>query len=305
VVELRPRVSVRRSYLPVLGAALRIAATRIDPARHDVVVISCDGLGDLLTLRNRSRPLMALVFTPLRAVFDEVDRDRLLGRLGPARPFGLTLETGFKALDRLCWRHYDPVVAISDTVRQRIVRGRLCPPERVELLHPGIAAARIAPGRTPEPYFLIAGRMMWTKDLRLGLEAFALVRARLPGWRLVIAGMVDEKSRGEGYASELMARAEEVGDVAFRTNPTDDQLPDLYEGCTALLFTAFDEDWGLTPLEAMAAGRPVIAVNRGGARESVADGATGRGPGAGAPGRRSGARTCPPLHLGGLRGRIR
>ena len=195
------------------------------------------------------------------------------------------------------------MVAISDKVRQRIVRGRLCPHERVEVLHPGIAAARIAPGRRPEPYVLIAGRIMWTKDLRLGLEAFALVRARLPGWRLVIAGVVDEKSRE--YASELMARAEKVSAVAFRTNPTDHQLPDLYEGCTALLFTAFNEDSGLTPLEAMAAGRAVIAVNRGGPRESVADGATGRGPGAGAPGRRSGARTCPPLHLGGLRGRIR
>ena len=66
VVEL-PRVSVRRSYLAVLGAAAQIARTRLDPSEFDALVISCDGLGDLLTLRNHDRPVLALTFTPLRA----------------------------------------------------------------------------------------------------------------------------------------------------------------------------------------------------------------------------------------------
>lgn len=273
VMELRPRVSVRRSYLPVLGAAARIAATRIDPSRHDALVVSCDGLGDLLTLRNRSLPVMALCFTPLRAVFDAQYRARLLERVGAARPLALAMEAGFRALDRHCWRRYAAVVAISDAVRQRIAAGGLWPAERIRVIHPGIEAGRIAPGREPEPYFLITGRIMWTKNIRLGLEAFALLRARLPGWRLVIAGMVDEKSRR--HAADLMARGQEIGGVEFRTSNTDEEMRSLYEGCTALLFTAFNEDWGLTPLEAMAAGRPVIAVNRGGPRESVADGLTG------------------------------
>lgn len=85
--------------------------------------------------------------------------------------------------------------------------------------------------------------------------------------------MVDDKSRI--YAEELMARGREIGDVEFRTQNTDAQMRALQDGCTALLFTAFNEDWGLTPFEAMAAGRPVVAVDRGGPRESVQDGVTG------------------------------
>jgi glycosyltransferase involved in cell wall biosynthesis len=49
----------------------------------------------------------------------------------------------------------------------------------------------------------------------------------------------------------------------------------LYRDCTALLFTAFNEDWGIVPLEAMATGKPVIAVDKGGPREIVVDGETG------------------------------
>lgn len=272
VVEL-PRVSVKRTYLGAISGAARIATTRIDPARFDALVVSCDGLGDLLTLRNRDKPVLALVFTPLRAVFDEVYRERALGRLGPLRPLGLVAEAAFKALDRACWRNYDTVVAISDTVRGRILRGGLRPGGDVGLAYPGIAAGRITGGAAPEPYFLIAGRIMWTKNIRLGLEAFALAKRDLPGWRLVVAGMVDEKSRA--IAEELMARGREIGDVEFHTDNTDAQMQALQDRCTALLFTAFNEDWGLTPLEAMAAGRPVVAVDRGGPRESVQDGVTG------------------------------
>ncbi|CAH0295352.1 glycosyltransferase family 4 protein [Roseomonas sp. CECT 9278] len=272
VVEL-PRVSVKRTYLGAISGAARIATTRIDPARFDALVVSCDGLGDLLTLRNRDKPILALVFTPLRAVFDEVYRERALGRLGPFRPLGLVAEAAFKALDRACWRNYDTVVAISDTVRGRILRGGLRPQGDVGLAYPGIAAARITGGAKPEPYFLIAGRIMWTKNIRLGLEAFALAKRDLPGWRLVVAGMVDDKSRA--IAEELMARGREIGDVEFHTDNTDAQMQALQDRCTALLFTAFNEDWGLTPLEAMAAGRPVVAVDRGGPRESVQDGVTG------------------------------
>jgi hypothetical protein len=272
VVEL-PRVTVKRSYTAAIAAAARIATTRIDPARFDALVISCDGMGDLLTLRNRDKPTMALVFTPLRAVYDEVYRDRLLGRLGPARPLGLAAEAVFKVLDRACWRNYDAVVAISDTVRSRILLGGLWPQGEIDVAYPGIAAERITGGAPAEPFFLIAGRIMWTKNIRLGLEAFALARRDLPGWRLVVAGMVDDKSRS--HAEELMARGREIGDVEFHTQNTDAQMRSLQERCTALLFTAFNEDWGITPLEAMAAGRPVIAVDRGGPRESIADGVTG------------------------------
>ena len=62
--------------------------------------------------------------------------------------------------------------------------------------------------------------------------------------------------------------------MEFLGGVTDDELRTLYQNCKALVFTA-EEDFGLTPVECMACGRPVIALGYGGAAETVADGETG------------------------------
>lgn len=273
IVEL-PRISVRRNYLSVLRGALSIATCKLDPAEFDVLVISCEGIGDLMTLRNTARPIGCLCFTPLRATFDASYRARLLARAGWKRPAALAIEFAFRMLDRLCWRRYQQVLAISDTVRQRIAAGGLREASRVDVAYPGIDVRQIRAADQWQPYFLLAGRIMWTKNIEMGIAAFAQARAKIgPEWRLVIAGMVDAKS--EAYMAALRAFAAEVGGVEFRVAPSDDEMRALYEGCTAVVFTAFNEDWGLVPLEAMAAGKPVIAVNRGGPCETVLHGQTG------------------------------
>jgi glycosyltransferase involved in cell wall biosynthesis len=63
--------------------------------------------------------------------------------------------------------------------------------------------------------------------------------------------------------------------VMFVANPSDAELGALYARCCALIFPSLNEDWGIVPLEAMAHGKPVLAVNRGGPVESVVDGETG------------------------------
>jgi glycosyltransferase involved in cell wall biosynthesis len=268
------RVSVRRNYGAVLAASARVAATRLDLEGADALVVCCDGVGSFITVRNASVPVVNLCFTPLRAVYDLEYRKRHLARLGLRRGLGLLLEKGFAMIDRRLWRRYSRVVCISETVRERVARGRLRDPADMVVLYPGIDGEHLAASQRFEPFFFLPGRIMWTKNIELGIEAFLKFRqATGAGYRLYVAGMVDEKSRG--YYDRLRAMAAADPAISFHIAPTDAEMQDYYERCSVVLFTAFNEDLGLTPMEAMARGKPVIAVNRGGPREVVEHEVTG------------------------------
>lgn len=276
VTELS-RVSVERSYSAVTAAALSILQTRLDPAEHDAVLVCCDGLGPLLTLTNRRRPVVNLCFTPLRATYDHAYRDRLLAGGGPARPVKRAAEAAFRLVDRMAWRNFDEVICIADTVRRRVADNRLFPESKIHLAYPGVEPRLAAPGGEVEPMFLLPGRIMWTKNIELAIAGFRRFLSEAPPalqrFRLHIAGMVDAKSRPYFARLQDLAGGEER--IVFETAVSDERMRALYARAWAVLAPAFNEDFGLTPIEAMAHGRPVLACNRGGLRETVLDGVTG------------------------------
>lgn len=273
VREINP-VGVERSYKTVIKAGLSMVSTKIAMDDFDALVICCDGLGSLLSFRNAEKPVICLCFTPLRAVYDEEYRARFLKRLGRLRPFALLAEILYKAVDRLAWQRYAHVFCISKAVQERVASGGLYPADKIEIAYPGLDEALIDRPHLAGDYFLIPGRIMWTKNIELGIEAFLEFRKRSGApLRLVIAGMVDRKS--QPYYAMLQGLARPDAAISFVIGPTDQEMRRLYEGCLAMLFTPFNEDFGLTPLEAMACGKPVIAVDRGGPREVVLHQETG------------------------------
>ena len=124
-----------------------------------------------------------------------------------------------------------------------------------------MAGLQNVPG-TPEPgsYYLCLSELVSYKRVDLAVEACTRT-----GRRLVVAGDGPERKRLESIAGPTVSFVGRVDNAA---------LPALYAGCKAFLFPG-EEDFGITPLEAMAAGRPVIAYGRGGVLDSVADGETG------------------------------
>lgn len=265
-------VSTRRTYVEAAKAAVRIAGLRWSPDKHDALVVCCDGLGPLVGFRNRDFPLMNLCFTPLRAVYDDEYRRRLIdGRA--LRRGKLVAEQLFRFVDQKAWQHFDSVICNSTTTRDRVVGGGLRRPEDVIVAYPGIAEASIRARGQMGDYFFLPGRIMWTKNIELAIEAYRQYMSDGGTLRLVIAGMVDRKSAG--YFADLRARAEGLDGISFETEVSDARMTELYEGCRAVLLSAFNEDQGLTPLEGMSCGKPSVAVNRGGPRESIVSGVTG------------------------------
>lgn len=272
IVELQPRVSVRRSLVPLVGAASRIATTRLPLGDARALLVSSEGLGDLVLARTRHVPAVAYCHTPLKIVHDPVNRAVLerstamraaLGVLGPA----------FTTVDRRMWRRYRHVFANSHETRARIASAGLAPADAVEVLHPGVDAARFrGDDEHREGFLLVAGRIMWQKNVELAIDAVRRLHDDGVTVPLVVAGAVDRKS--QPYLAELRRRAAGLP-VTFEPDPTDERLAALYQRCLALVFTPRNEDFGMVPIEAMAAGAVVVAVDAGGVRETVVDGETG------------------------------
>jgi glycosyltransferase involved in cell wall biosynthesis len=265
------RVTVRRSMGAVAQSAWRILRQRLPLDGYDALVVLCEGLGDLALFRNQDCPTFCICLTPLRAAFDDEYRRRAVARRSLiARTLlrcGLSL---FRAIDRQAWKSYTRVFCISEETRRRALDGRLAPAAKLEVLHVGLGIRAEAASDVFDPVFLVPGRIMWTKNIELAIEAFRQFQSGPRAdrrFRLVIAGMVDRKS--ERYFEQLEAAATALPGVEFVIAPTDGELRELYRTCYAVLFPAFNEDWGLVPIEAMSFGKPAIATNRGGPLEIV------------------------------------
>ncbi|MGD0728857.1 MAG: glycosyltransferase [Candidatus Micrarchaeaceae archaeon] len=145
-------------------------------------------------------------------------------------------------------------------------------------------ATVITPGVEPkdfinegyDKYFLYPSRIAEQKRQEYAIEAFQRFCkiTRIKGYKLIIAGGLSKRYDDfETYYKKL--KAKRAKDVKFVLNPTDEKMKELYSRCTAVLFTAINEDLGIVPLEGMASSKPVISVNEGGPKETIINAKTG------------------------------
>jgi len=270
-IRVLERVPVKRDLKSVAQAAVKILGQKLDLEGFDALLVVCEGFGDFAVLRKPDIPAFNLCLTPLRIAFDPFYRANYLS--GQSLAKRSVIRAGsvvFRAADRQIWRRYQRIFPISEEVRRRILAGGLAPEEKIEVLQPGVDLSAFVPSKPVEKTFFLPGRIMWTKNLELAIEGFQEFRSRFAetnGWRLRIAGIVDRKS--QPYLERLRGMAEGDPSIEFQIRPTDEEMLENYRSCYATLFTAFNEDWGLVVIEAMASAKPVVAVNRGGPREIV------------------------------------
>lgn len=232
-----------------------LAFGRLNLSGYDVVLSNksafCHGI------RAGTAIHICYCLTPTRFVWD-FDTYAAHESLAPA--LRRALRPLIALLRRWDWRAAQRVhrfIAISAEVQARIRRfyGR----ESV-VIYPPVDTARFRPAARHDDYYLIVSRLVPYRRIDLAVQAFN--RLGLP---LVIAG--DGRGRP---ALEAQARP----NITFLGRVPDGMLPDLFARCRAYVLPG-TEDFGIAPVQAQAAGRPVIAFAAGGALETVLPGRTG------------------------------
>lgn len=195
--------------------------------------------------------------TPARFLWDYETYVQREGLGRAARLILPLLISRLRRWDRLAADRVDDFIAISRAVQERIAKhyGR-----DSEVIYPPVKIHAFQPATERGDYFLSAGRLIPYKRVDLAIKAFNAL-----GLPLHVVGSGRDRA-----ALEAMAKP----NIVFRGSLSQAELRDEYARCRAFIFPG-EEDFGITPVEAQAAGSPVIAYAGGGALDTVVEGETG------------------------------
>ena len=252
--------TIKTPPLKQISASMKFANCDFSD-KYDFFILSGEWV---LFAARKHHPNLWYCYTPVRAFYDLyaifLSRQSFIVR----QFFRLWV-----AIHKPIYRHYtgyvDKNIAISENTRRRIENYLH---RESTIVYPPIDISKYKFKEFGD-FWLSVNRLYPEKRLELQIEAFR----QMPEEKLIIVGGYAEGDHASKYAERVKHGLPE--NVELRGEVTEEELIDLYARCKGYITTAMDEDFGMTPVEAMAAGKPVIAVKEGGYLESVVDGVTG------------------------------
>ena len=252
------RDRLARYLLPLYPGAFR----SMNLAGHDLVISikSAFCLGVRTAVAGSKARHVCYCLTPTRFLwhFDQyMEREQVSG---PARLATRMLLEYLRRWELDAASRVDDFIAISTAVQERIrdIYGRSS-----TIIHPPVDTGTFRPGTTAsrEDFYLVVSRLIPYKRIDLAVSAFN----RMPDRHLVIVG-----DGRDAAALKAMAGP----NIRFTNHLPRREVVDLMQRCRGFIFPG-EEDFGITPVEAMSAGSPVVALRAGGALDTVADRQTG------------------------------
>ncbi len=263
-----PASRVRASYLQGMPKFLRSrqkyllpfmprAVESFDLTDYDLIISSSNAYAHGVLVSSTTKHV-CYCHSPMRYAWDythEYMQEQNAGRL--KKYMANKIIHKIRQWDQVAADRVDTYIANSNHVRKRIKKYYR---KDSEILYPPVDTRRFKPQKEHNNYFLIVSTLSPYKKIDLAVHLFNKI-----GKELIIIG------DGSQYDYLKSIAASNVHLMGFKD---DDTVKKYMEGCRALIFPG-EEDFGITPVEAMACGKPVLAYGKGGALETIIPGETG------------------------------
>jgi len=238
-----------------------IAAESIDLRDYDLIISSTSSFMKGLVIKPRTLHI-CYCHTPTRYLWDMGEQyleESIKGAslIHQKRFIARAVLNYLRMWDQTAAKRVDYFIANSNFTAQRIKKYYK---KKAGVVYPPVNTNKFSINEKPGKYFLVVSRLSRYKRIDLVVEAFNRL-----GWPLLIAGEGREKRK-------LMKSAR--SNIRFLGFVKEKSLPKLYSNSRALIFPG-EDDFGITIVEAMASGKPVLAYRSGGALEIVEEGKTG------------------------------
>ncbi|TLS52010.1 glycosyltransferase family 4 protein [Paenibacillus antri] len=246
----------RHHYKKMLSL-LPLAIENLDLGNYDLILSTSSAFAKGI-ITNPNQLHICYCHTPMRYVWD-LYHD-YLKEIGTNPIYRYVLPFVLHRLrlwDQLSSTRVDHYIANSNNVANRIQKYYR---RASEVIHPPVNFSQFTISDKQEDYYLIVSRLLPYKRVDIVIESMNLSRQPL-----IIIGDGYDRQRLEKLAGPT---------VTFLGARSDEEIADYYSRCKAFIMPG-NEDFGITPLEAQASGRPVIAFGKGGALETVKEGVTG------------------------------
>ena len=268
---LAPKMLEKISKLNILrGLFFPISLfSKIPLEKYDFFLIYTSGMAELITFRNyKPGKTYAYVNTPLRHACEEIvdwNLKNIYKNLFSKSMYLMSVKF-YKILEKIAWKKIDKAIFISELGLERAREHNLIEGKNPEVIYPSINLKRFENIKSKKKdYFLYVSRFNAPKRQDLLIKAWDIFSENHPNEKLILAGHIENKK----YFKKIKKLAEESRNVLIKSDLSEEENLELYSNCKAVISVHFMEDFGITPFEALASGKPIIAMDKGGYVELI------------------------------------